>query len=271
MNIRNVVMLVLFVFAALLSGIGYGQEKKEGASEQELVTLTERGEPILYGEAGFPMAYWKDQSTNDFPWFVSVPEKKGWYIDWDCERQEIKYLIVHHTATTHPTETPQDRRRFLTNLSEFERNRDLLYRGVFEGKAKTPFVEGLPIRSSHVLEGEGETYEPYGLLVYSNGDLVTRLIPHRKVGDKYLVEMIGWHAGNWPVNCSSVSVALVGDYEKTKPPKVVIDKLNMVVAHYRKLVPSIEIKPHKEVRLKKLGPTSCPGDWYDDWAKQFKK
>jgi hypothetical protein len=246
----------------------FAQEKKP-AWEPELVTLTKRGEPILYGEAAFPMAYWKDQSTNDFPWFVSVPEKKGWYIDWDCERQEIKHLIVHHTATTNPTATPQERRQFLTYLSELERNRDLLYRGVFESKAKTPFVKGLPIRSGHVLEGEGETFEPYHHLIYPNGDLVTRLVPYRKVGNKYFVEMIGWQAGNWPVNCSSVSVALVGDYDKTKPPAEVIEKLDALVKYYQGLIPAIAIKPHREVRL--LGPTACPGEWFEEWAKTIKK
>jgi hypothetical protein len=265
-------LIVLILFAALLGGVGYGQERKpETASEPDLVVLPKRGEPILYGEAAFAMAYWKDQSKSEFPYFVPVPEKKGWYLDWDCERQEIKYLVVHHTATANPTGTPEERRLFLTYLSELERER--LYKPAFEQKdpaPRDPYRLGLPIHSSHVLDGEGETHEPYHELIFENGDLVTRLIPYRKVGEKYLVEMIGWQAGNWPINCSSIAVALVGNYESNPPPAVVLEKLDKVVAYYRKLVPTIEIRSHKEVKLDPKG-TACPGSWFEEWASKYKK
>jgi hypothetical protein len=246
----------------------FAQEKKESASEPELITLTERGEPILYGEKGFPMKEWVTKSEGDISCFVAAPEQKGWYIDWDCERQELKFLVVHHTATANATGTPEERRRFLTYLSELERDR--LYRPIFEKEGKSPYVFGLPIHSGHVLGGEGETFEPYHHLIYDNGDLVTRLVPYRKVEDKYLVDMIGWQAGNWPVNCSSVAVALVGNYETTAPPAVVIERLDKLVAYYRKLIPAIEIRSHKEVKLDPKG-TACPGSWYKEWVKKYKK
>jgi hypothetical protein len=215
----------------------------------------ERSAPILFNYTEFPVATWKSLSLTNFPWFTETTD--GWYIDWDVERKPIEYLIIHHTATSGMAT--------LEELSDIMRER--LYRPVYQDpKPKNPYVLGLPMHSGHVLNGK-ETFTAYHFLIYPSGEIKTTLMPHKKIGDTWYVDMIGWGSGKWDVNCRSVQIALVGDYRVTTPSKEMLESLSRLIAYYRTLVPSLLIKSHREVRPQ---PTDCPGTWWDEWRKTVK-
>lgn len=239
-------MKTTVIFALFLANVFHG------ITAGFAVALPERGAPILFPYAEFPIAKWKSLSVTNFPWFVETTN--GWYINWDCEAEPLENLIVHHTATSQ-METPE----WLSKLM-LER----LYAPVYKDpKPKNPYVFGLPMHSAHVIGGV-ETFTAYHFLIYQSGEVRTTLIPHKQVGEKWYVDMIGWGAGKWDINCSSVQVALVGDYGAIPPSKEALQTLTSLIEHYRKLVPSIAVRSHREVRPQ---PTDCPGAWFEGWRK----
>lgn len=222
-----------------------------------------RGAPVLFSYDEYDIKRWKALSQTNFPWFAERPN--GWYIDWHCERQPIDTLVVHHSAGS-GRETPEE-------ISE------TVYRQVYGGdekfysvyrdqKYREPYVSGLPIHSGHVVNGQ-ETYTAYHYLVYPDGSMLTTLVPHHEVNGKLMVDMIGWGAGNWKVNCSSVQVCLLGTYAKDKPPtKNALMALASVVRYYRDRVPDLRVVSHDEVRT--AGPKNCPGGWFEEWRDALK-
>ena len=238
----------------LLFGVLFTFTNALFAAEPFEMVLPKREPPVLLSYPDFPIAKWKSRSETNFPWFVETPA--GWYLDWDCERRPIEYLIVHHTETSGDA-TPEELSRIMKRL----------YRAVYEDeKPKNPYAYGLPMHSAHVLGGK-ETFSAYHFLIYPSGEIKTTLVPHRKIGDKWYVDMIGWGAGQWGVNCRAIQIALVGDYSKNPPSKEALESLAKLVAHYRKLIPSVIITSHRAVRPQ---PTDCPGEWWKGWRETIK-
>ncbi len=77
---------------------------------------------------------------------------------------------------------------------------------------------------------------------------------------------IGWHAGNWEVNCRSVGICLDNDYEQRDPTPEVLDQLaDLIVKHYPQVAPE-RIMGHCEARE----GTICPGTHFTDgWKAQL--
>lgn len=73
---------------------------------------------------------------------------------------------------------------------------------------------------------------------------------------------VTWHAGNWPVNLTSVAIALNGDFTQDIPTQYQLEKLGSWIRHLLKEynLRKDAIKLHKEVRL---WPTACPGFGHD--------
>lgn len=73
------------------------------------------------------------------------------------------------------------------------------------------------------------------------------------------IDEVGWHAGNWPVNLTSVAVCLNGDFTRETPTEYQKEKLRHWLLYLKNkyAIPREKIRLHKEVRL--LGPTACPG------------
>ena len=191
------------------------------AAEPFEIVVPKRELPILFSYTDFPIAKWKSRSETNFPWFVETPA--GWYIDWDCEREPLQYLVVHHTERA-PNETPESLSRIMSE-SLYEAGEPYQSQNY-----NTPYVYGLPIHSGHVVNG-AETFTAYHFLIYPSGEIKTTLIPHKKVGEKYFVDMIGWGAGRWSVNCKAVQIALVGDYRKGPPSKEALESLTKLIRY----------------------------------------
>lgn len=213
---------------------------------------------MLFSYEEYDINRWKRLSKTNFPWFVERPD--GWYIDWDCERRPVEYLVVHHSAGT--------------GLESSGDISDTGYRQVYGGdgtsyspyrdpKYREPYVFGLPIYSGHVVHGM-DTFSPYHFLINPIGGIRTTLVPHREVNGKLWVDMIGWGAGNWKVNCSSVQVCLLGTYTTDKlPSKEALSSLSRIIRYYRSRVPKLKVVSHDEVRT--AGPKNCPGGWFEEW------
>jgi hypothetical protein len=256
---KNVLhILVVVVFLALMGKARAAETNASGFSI--LITMPYRSEPVLFGANEFPLEKWKSKSAATFPWFVEMKteKKSGWYVDWDAERGEITHFVVHHTAG------PESQTAEI--ISDFHKGS--LYAPVYQdAKSTSPYVYGLPMHSGHVVDGK-ETFIAYHFLIFSDGHFQTTLVPHRDVEGKLWVDMIGWGAGKWSVNCHAVQVALVGSFEKTPPPKAMLVTLDNLVGFYQSKVPHLIVASHKEVRPK---PTECPGEWFAEWAKKYRK
>lgn len=64
---------------------------------------------------------------------------------------------------------------------------------------------------------------------------------------------IGWHAGNWEIDCASVGICLAGDYSQDPPPDPAVRSLRELLGTYH----GAEVLLHSTVNPK----IDCPGEW----------
>lgn len=69
---------------------------------------------------------------------------------------------------------------------------------------------------------------------------------------------IGWHAGNWDINCRSIAIALDNDYEKGRPSELVLRAVAALIVSRYGHVPIARVFGHREVNAK----TSCPSELF---------
>lgn len=83
--------------------------------------------------------------------------------------------------------------------------------------------------------------------------------PTGKVFNGQPIEMVGYHCGNKAMNLKSIGICLLGDFEKTIPPKTQVDALiNLLVVLIKKFGIIIEnVKRHKDIVN-----TDCPGKYF---------
>lgn len=162
--------------------------------------------------------------------------------NWDEERQPIDTFVIHHTSQPGDITLPR--------LSAIGLIR--IYVPRFLSPTGNPAVRGQAVESGHFLNGN-QVFHTYHWLIRPDGT------KERLLEDKY----IGWHAGNWAVNCRSIGVALSGDFEKEIPPQVVIESMAQLIKDYS-VVPE-NVLGHREVNPK----TTCPGDpFLPTWKKK---
>ncbi|HXH26274.1 MAG TPA: N-acetylmuramoyl-L-alanine amidase [Candidatus Acidoferrum sp.] len=78
--------------------------------------------------------------------------------------------------------------------------------------------------------------------------------------DKYL----GWHAGNWEVNCRSVAICVDDDLADKEPSGVVLAALATIIRqHYGQVLPE-KIVGHCDVNPHRV----CPGALWPEWRKK---
>ena len=171
---------------------------------------------------------------------------------WDDERVPIDKVVIHHTSN--PAGLKPSR------LSAMELIR--LYAPIYanpptpEDRAK---AQGKPISSGHVREGK-QVFWPYHWLIRRQGGFTQLLYD----------DEIGWHAGNWKINCRSIAICFDGDFENGRPSDTELNTAGWII---RKFYPSIKkenIFGHMEVRLR--GPTSCPSTLFlgeNGWKKDL--
>jgi len=159
--------------------------------------------------------------------------------NFDVERKPIDTVVIHHTHG----------RRGMTKerLSAMELVR--LYAPYYENPTyeNDKSIKGEPISSGHIREGK-QVFYPYHWIVREDGS-VERLLNDSEVG---------WHSGNWEVNCRSVAIAFDHDFEDSTPSDV---ELMSVVKIIRENYPTIskdKIVGHCEVNSK----TTCPSNLF---------
>ena len=168
---------------------------------------------------------------------------------FDRERKPIDTVVIHHTSQ--PPGLSAGR------LSAIELMR--LYGPYFATPPEAEMkLRGQPIFSGHQRRGK-QVFWPYHWIVRSNGR------PERLLSDGE----VGWHAGNWDINCRSVGIALDSDYETSRPTEVVLRAVAGLIAIHYGGVPVAQVLGHSEVNLK----TVCPSKLFlttssgDGWKK----
>lgn len=198
-------------------------------------------------------------------WFVR-DNANQWHLDPDCERRPLRKLVIHHLfAAAAQSADWKDVAKWLS-----ENHEEQLYAPVFSlEKSFDPYLFGLPLHSGHVTKELGETFAAYHHLIFADGTVKTLLIAYRKIGNEIYVDMVGWHAGNWRINVESVAIAFVDHLKRRGPTPRALASLDKLVAHYRGLVPDIQVLSHREARgcnAAGIWGTVCPGPWFEPWA-----
>jgi hypothetical protein len=157
---------------------------------------------------------------------------------FDKDRKSIDTIVLHHTSNQ--PGLSQDR------LSAIELIR--LYAPYFlSPEANDMHLKGKAIFSGHEREGI-QVFWPYHWIVRRDG-AVERLLNDRE---------IGWHAGNWDINCRSVGIALDNDYEWSCPSKTeLLAVAKLIRRHYGAVVHG-RLFGHREITSK----TTCPSQFF---------
>jgi hypothetical protein len=158
--------------------------------------------------------------------------------DNDAARQPIDMVVIHHTKNR-PGMTLE-----LLNGEHLLRVYALYYVNLSH---QDLHVKGQPIWSGHFYQGK-QVFWSYHWLVRQDGST------ERILDDKY----IGWHAGNYPVNCRSVALCIDDDLTSSSPSDQVLDALASVIRQQYPQVPLSGIVGHRDVN----DQTMCPGELF---------
>lgn len=154
----------------------------------------------------------------------------------DSERKPIDMAIIHHTSTK------QNAKLSMIDALGLLR----LYARSYCNKENCEY--GKPIWSNHVINGR-QTFIPYHYIIMRDGTF------ERCLSD----EMIGWHAGNWDVNCRSIAICFMDDLEDSKPTEQAMKTAISLIKKYN--IKSENIFGHREINDR----TSCPGKKFYEW------
>ena len=158
----------------------------------------------------------------------------------DTQRKPIDMIVIHHTSN--PPGLRQAR------LSAIELIR--LYGPYFIApESDDNHLKGQPIASGHMRNGK-QVFWPYHWIVRTDGR-VERLLNDTE---------IGWHAGNWDVNCRSVAIVLDNDYEQQRPTDIELQAIAKLIKTHYPYVMLTGIVGHREVNAK----TVCPSNLFLD-------
>ena len=172
--------------------------------------------------------------------------------NWDVGRLPIDRIVIHHTEIE-PGLTP-------SRLSAMTLVR--LYAAYYASPydERDAAVKGRPISSGHVRNG-GQIFWPYHWMVRMDGSIESLLND----------DEIGWHAGNWDINCRSVAIVLDNDYRESRPTDHVLRSVADLIRQHYARISKDRIYGHREVRLG--DPTSCPSNLFlpHDGARGWKE
>lgn len=210
------------------------------------------GEPIHFSMKDHNVKEYREKSDPAADVWFKVDGDR-WCINWDADRRPFTTIVIHHSAMGNDTTAEQ--------IEEIQKDR--LYTPRYRSESKSPFVKGLPVHSGHVMDGK-ERFIGYHHLVYSDGKVTTELSTLVKIKDVWHIDHVGWHAGNWVVNCSSVAICLVGDFSKKEPPEAQLQATAGLIVHYLTFNPKATITGHCDHTK-----TECPGKTWPSWKKKL--
>lgn len=195
--------------------------------ERERVETQERAKALLYD---FFEGHLQERT-------IALGENAG----GDQERKAIDTVVVHHTSN------PPGMSK--TRLSAIELVR--LYAPYYLNPTvpEDGHLRGSPISSGHLRDGM-QVFWPYHWIVRPDGR------KERLLRD----DEIGWHAGNWDINCRSVAIVLDNDHEWTRPSQRELQAVAAIISRYYAFIPFDRIVGHREVNQK----TTCPSRLFLD-------
>ncbi len=161
----------------------------------------------------------------------------------DGDRKPIDTVVIHHTSN------PRGLRP--SRLSAIELIR--LYGPYFAQpeSEKNRHFTGQAIASGHVRNGQ-QVFWPYHWIIRRDGH-AERLLYDSE---------IGWHAGDWDINCRSVAIVFDGDYEHRRPSDAELKGTAALIRSHYGYVSQTHIIGHREVNSR----TTCPSELFIDVA-----
>lgn len=160
-------------------------------------------------------------------------------INWDTERKPVQFAVIHHSGTDPNVST--------SRLSAMGLLR--LYAFVYLNQKEYPEAYGRPIHSHH-WKGDSQVFYAYHWSIRPDG------VRERLLEDHH----IGWHCGDWAMNCASIGICLAGNYSSKRPTSSTLETLKNLLKTYRavKVIPHCAINPRSK----------CPGSWSttENWS-----
>lgn len=171
--------------------------------------------------------------------------------NWDSQRKPIDTIIIHHTGS--------EPRMSVDKLSALELIR--LYAPAYANpnNEKDKNIDGKPIYSNHFSDNK-MVFWPYHWIIRRDG-AAERLLQDNE---------IGWHAGNWDVNCKSVAIVLDNDYENSSPSESELISIASIIVNDYPNISSKNVLGHCEVNPL----TVCPSNNFlveDGWKNDLLK
>lgn len=173
----------------------------------------------------------------EFNWF-----NRDGSVNWDADALPIDFIAVHYSAL------PSD--ATWVKISNLQRK--TLYEPRYQSSSAEPKVSGEP-HSGHYRAVGGELREvfyAYHWLIKLNGER-ERLLLDKEVG---------WHSGNWNMNCRSIAICFAGNFAHSRPTDQALNSCADLITGYIKKFPAIKAETniigHQEVNPK----TECPGN-----------
>lgn len=159
--------------------------------------------------------------------------------DFDLERKNIDTIVIHHTSGNGHKKITKDLLSAIHLLRLYAPNyANPRYKEDVEIKYK-------PIWSGHFDENKKQVFYAYHWIIRSNG-LTERLLRD---------EEIGWHAGNWDINCKSVGIVFEGNFEKSIPNQIMIKSLIDLIRKNYSWIKEQNIFGHSEINNKTICPS----------------
>lgn len=185
-------------------------------------------------------------SIQPINWF-----NKDGSLNWEAERQQrgikVDTIVVHHTAAA-------------TGITWQQLSRagyDRVYAPRFQSNDPDPYVKGQKPSSGHWRKDKDkmvEVFYVYHRLIRANG----------KIEDLLPLEQVGWHNGDWAMNCRSVAIVLDGDLSTTTPPDAMLRACaKTIVDAETHIGRPLTIIGHQDVKA-----TECPGSWWHAGGKE---
>lgn len=225
--------------------MGYGRLQKVRALGLGAIQAAMSGSIIEAArEAGLRQQMIFEQLLSEGAVRLGNPEIDSDLPNFDEDRLPIDRIVIHHTAQEGGFTLPG------LNALEFLR----LYVPRFQKDdmdVRYPNGTGKPIYSGHFDENGQQVFYPYHWLVNGQTGAQQRLLSDN---------LIGWHAGNWNMNCRSVAIAIDDDLTDHDPTPAALESAAAILAeHYRGVGLSLEtVIGHCAVTN-----TSCPGNTFD--------
>ncbi len=154
----------------------------------------------------------------------------------DLDRVPIDTVVIHHTKNP-PGLTPK-------RLSAMELVR--LYAPYYASPkyANDASFKGQPIYSGHFRNSE-QVFWPYHWLIRKDGTTERLLLDNE----------IGWHAGNWEINCRSVAIVFDNNYLDDKPSEIELRAVASIIKENYKNVLKTNIIGHCEAKPTEICPS----------------